>query len=165
MNEFNQEPIVTDRWTISELEIKRKIADPVADKVVLRMMKDGDKSLFNELFDAMQKNNDSVLHHLPEYLKEYFALRRDLPVWADQTKIALGQQLFAEYGSEISMMLFCKALPQCYACSKGVQVMYKTGRFVEKKDGSFDVFNKRLVETAQFVVNILSPGGFGPTGK
>jgi hypothetical protein len=157
-------PTTTSRWSVEMLEEKRKIADPVADKVIAEMIKDGDKTVFNELFDAMQKNSDVVPDKFATYFKEYFALRRGLPEWADPKKIALGQKFFMEYGSEISMMLFCKALPQCYACAKGAQVMYKTERFVEK-DGSFNTFTKRLVETAQFVVNIMSPDGFAPDGN
>jgi hypothetical protein len=42
--------------------------------------------------------------------------------------------------------------------------MYKTERFMER-DGSFDTFTKRLVETAQFVVNVMSPGGLAPEGN
>ena len=121
--------------------------------------------MVNDLFDVMQVNSDVVPDHFPDYLKDYFSLRKDLPEWADQKKIKLGQKLFAEYGSEMCMMLFCKALPQCYACAKGVQVMYKTERFVEKKDGSFDSFTRRLVETAQFVINVMAEGGFEPDGK
>lgn len=154
----------TSRWSVEMLEEKRKIADQVADQVVAEMMKDGDKTVFNDLFNSLQKNSDLVDEKYPTYFKDYFALRHNLPQWADEKKIARGQKFFIEYGSEISMMLFCKALPQCYACKKGAQVMYKTERFMER-DGSFDTFTKRLVETAQFVVNVMSPGGLAPEGN
>jgi len=154
----------TGRWSVGDLERKRTIGDPIADKVIEQMMRDGDKTVFNDLFNSMSINSDNVPLHLPDYLKEYFALHKALPSWADPEKIALGQKFFLEFGSEISMMLFCKALPQCYACAKGAQVMYKTERFMEKK-GSFDSFTRRLVETAQFVVNVMSPEGFSPEGN
>lgn len=165
MNEFNQEPLVTKRWTIEDLEAKRAIGDPVADKVVASIIKGEDKTIINELFDAMQVNSDVVPDHFPDYIKEYFSLRRELPEWADHNKIKMGQKLFSAYGSEMCLMLFCKALPQCYSCAKGVQVMYKTERFVEKKDGSFDSFTRRLVETAQFVINVMAEGGFEANGR
>ena len=163
MIESDQDFLEKRNWTIEQLESKRKIADPLADKVITEMMKDGNKTVFDELFKVMKKNSDTVPDHFPDYIKEYFSLHRELPHWANKQKIAIGQKFFLEYGSEISMMLFCKALPQCYACEKGVQVMYKTNHFVEK-DGSFDVFTRRLMETAQFVFHVMSPDGFSSNG-
>jgi hypothetical protein len=164
MEKDHKEEIHSNRWSMKQLNAKRLIADPVGDEVIAKIMTGDDRSILNNLFDALQKNSDTVPESSPDFIKEYFALKTNLPEWADQKKIALGQKFFLEYGSEISMMLFCKSLPQCYACKKGAQVMYKTERFVEK-NGSFDTFTKRLVETAQFVVNIMSPGGFSPEGN
>jgi len=153
----------TRHWTDEELEAKRQIADSIADKVIEQMMKDGDKTIFNKLFEVMKKNSDVVPSHFPDYIKEYFSLRRELPEWVDYDKIAIGQSFFLERGSEILMMLFCKSLPLCYTCKNGVQVMYRTGRFVEKDD-DFEVFSKRVADTLQFVVDTMSPKGLTKDG-
>ena len=92
------------RWSLEMLNEKRKVADPVADKVIEEMMKDGDKTVFNDVFNTLQKNKHLVPEKFPAYFKDYFALRHHLPTWADPKKIALGQKFFIEYGSEISMM-------------------------------------------------------------
>lgn len=57
----------TSRWSVEILEEKRKIADPIADQVVAEMMKDGDKTVFNDLFNSLQKNSDLVDEKYPTY--------------------------------------------------------------------------------------------------
>jgi hypothetical protein len=72
--------------------------------------------------------------------------------------IARGERVFAEHGPEMMMLLCCYSLPSSYAASKGVQVLHRTAYLAKRP-------NRRLFETAQFVVDVLSPGGLGPGGK
>ena len=69
-----------------------------------------------------------------------------------------GEQLFSEHGPEIMMLLCCYSLPSSYAAKKGVQVLHRTAYLAKRP-------NRRLFETAQFIVDVLSPGGLGPGGK
>jgi hypothetical protein len=66
--------------------------------------------------------------------------------------------MFAEHGPEVMMLLCCYSLPSSYAAKKGVQVLHRTAYLAKRP-------NRRLFETAQFVVDVLSPGGLGRDGK
>src|SRR6201999_3276000 len=74
------------------------------------------------------------------------------------------QEVFACYGPQICLCLLCKSLPEAYACAKGAQVLYRTGRLTDQ-DGTMRTFTRRLMETSQFVVNVCIPGGLEPNGK
>jgi len=69
-----------------------------------------------------------------------------------------GEALFAEFGPEMLMVLGCYSLPLTYSAKKGVHVLYRTGYLLRRP-------NRRVFETLQMVVDVLSPGGLTPTGK
>jgi uncharacterized protein (DUF2236 family) len=56
------------------------------------------------------------------------------------------------------MLLCCYSLPSSYAAKKGVQVLHRTAYLAKRP-------NRRLFETAQFIVDVMSPGGLGPGGR
>jgi hypothetical protein len=68
-----------------------------------------------------------------------------------------GERVFAEYGPEILMALGCYSLPAAYAANDGVRVLAQTG-FLESAP------TRRLVETAQMIVDVMRPGGLDPGG-
>jgi len=157
------------QWNADFLESKRQVADPLADDLVkAELNTDGTTNWeVTKLFSAMTRNDSPVPEELPPALKDYFS-ERSMPEWADEKKVALGQKLFGAYGIEIVMLLFCKSLPLAYSCSHGAEVLIRTGRLTEKalKEGEeFDVINRRIMETAQFILNIMAPDGFDPEGR
>ncbi|MDB4835458.1 DUF2236 domain-containing protein [Cyclobacteriaceae bacterium] len=144
--------------SIESLNQFRSLADPHTDQIVEKIHQEGRRDVL-ELFKKLDKNSDLVGPEFPNYIQEYFN-NQEVPTWVNWDKIKLAQQVFSKYGDAISMLLFFKALPTCYCCAKGAKVMYKTQRFVQDHNERFDTFTKRLVETAQYVINILSPNGF-----
>ncbi len=56
------------------------------------------------------------------------------------------------------MVLCCSALPFDYANARGVEVLNRTG-FLNKQT------NLRVAQTAQMIVDVLSPGGLGHDGR
>jgi hypothetical protein len=152
-------------FTNEQLEAFRSHSDPLADNVIKKIMASGSGRTISELFDKMIKNNDFKDAELPSEVAEYFNNTHALPTWADQDKIKIGQDVFAEFGPEICLLLMCKSLPEAYACKKGAEVLYQTGRLSEGTDGSLERFKRRLMETSQFVVNICTPGGYDADGS
>jgi hypothetical protein len=71
--------------------------------------------------------------------------------------IRRGERLFADHGPEILMALGTYSLPAAYAANAGVQVLAQTG-FLESHP------TRRLVETAQMVVDVMRPGGLDADG-
>ena len=155
-------------WDASTLEPYRAQADPLADNVVNALFADNQQMGIGKLFNDLVTNED--IHHvqLPSAVQQYFESTHRLPDWVDKQQIALGQAMFAKHGPEISLVLLCKSLPLAYSCAKGAEVMYRTGRMTQHKSGKdkgLKQFTRRLMETAQFVINVCSPGGLDEGGR
>lgn len=153
------------------LEEKRKHTDPLADRVISSIISSGNEEKINEVFQGLVKNSDydpSDFNSLPEKVRllvnEYFEATSTLPDWADSKRMKKGEAVFSVYGTEISMLLNVMSLPLCYACANGAKVLYMTGRLSDR-NGSIDPLARRLMETAQMIINTLAPGGMGPKGN
>jgi hypothetical protein len=73
-------------------------------------------------------------------------------------RVQRARDFFHRNGLIISLILSTAALIDCFAAKKGVKVLIRTGILQRKT-------YIRLVETAQFVFNIMEPDGLEPTGK
>jgi hypothetical protein len=153
----------TREWTAREFRALRLETDPLADDVITEIINSGDTESINTLFNQLRENDDVTEIDFPEVVKEYFVKSAELPDWADEKLIEIGQKVFAQYGPEISLCLLTKSLPEAYACSNGAKVLYATGRLTEQS-GSLEVFTRRLMETAQFVMHVNDKGGLSPDG-
>ncbi|WP_051203405.1 oxygenase MpaB family protein [Hugenholtzia roseola] len=151
-------------WDIAVLESYRHKADPLADAVVAKIIESGEVEHVNQLFRKMVENMSLPMEEMPDYVRDYFLQTAQLPAFADTRLIAIGQQVFATYGPEISMMLLCKALPSSYTCGNGAEVLYATGRLNEQH-GDLQPFTRRLMETSQFVIDVLAEKGIEPSGR
>lgn len=159
----------SNRWSDEFLDSMRMETDSYADKVVndiLHSTREEEYAL--KFFDFLIKNNDPIPDELPDIAKEYFKQTENLPPWADMNLIKKGEEIFNLYGPEFVLLLFCKSLPECYACWRGAQVLYDTGRLNEKRGNiekaKFNYLSRRIMETAQFVLNVMAPGGLVPDG-
>ncbi len=148
----------TEKWTTSFLEKKRSRTDKLSDDTVNRIMARKERGHINQMFDLIVKDNDHLPDSAPPELKEYFEKTSILPEWADPDLIAFGQQIYIRHGIWISLLLSYKALPECYSCAKGAEVLHRTARLNEHH-GSMDTYSRRIAETAQFVMFAMSPGG------
>ncbi|UII31422.1 DUF2236 domain-containing protein [Fulvivirga ulvae] len=159
------------KWSDDFLESKRSETDPVADNVVATIIESGYEEKINEVFTHLVRNssfNAETFSSLPgevnKVVTAYFRETSHLPSWLNTTLMRKGEEVFTLYGPEISMILNVKSLPLCYACSKGAKVLFMTGRLTERS-GSIDPLARRLMETAQMIMNALSPGGMSPEGN
>ncbi|WP_462251363.1 oxygenase MpaB family protein [Ekhidna sp.] len=153
------------------LDAFRKQTDPIADTTVNKIISSGDEKNVNEVMMMLFRNTSfqkgmfqSLGDQLSTVLDEYIEATRSLPEWTDSKKIKAGEKLFSLYGPEIFMLLNVSSLPLCYTCANGAQVLYETGRLLVHND-DVDPLARRLMETAQMVVNVLSEGGLSANGK
>ena len=153
------------------LENFRSQTDPLADNTISKIVSSGEKERVNQVMkllftnESFHKGMFSTLgEELSNILDEYIQSTSKLPDWADASKIKNGEKLFSLYGPAIFMLLNVSSLPMCYTCAKGAQVLYETGRLLTHK-GNIDPLARRLMETAQMVVNVLSNGGLAENGK
>lgn len=154
-----------NKWSDDFLKSMSFKTDPLAEQVINEVVAGNDFGALHNLFKQLDYNSElSSGSDLPKAVIDYFNAELVLPFWADQEKISLAQKVFATYCPEISLLLNFKSLPLCYACKNGAKVLAATSRLSESgKDTSRMM--RRLLETAQMVINVMSPGGLSPNGK
>jgi hypothetical protein len=146
------------RWNDAQLDAMRHTQDSVADPVVAALFAAGQVDAVNSLMKTLVENDGLPPAALPASVAAYLAATGGLPDWADPAKIAAGERVFWRYGPAMIAILHCYALPFCYAGRKGVQVLALTARLTSNP-------TRRIVETAQMVVDCMRPGGLGAVGS
>lgn len=147
-----------NRWTDEHLDGLRQRGDPLADETVTNLFRQGQVETANALLKQLIRNDQLVPETLPGLLREYLERTGDLPSWADPELMRQGEALFGRYGPQAVVSLFCGALPASYAAAQGVQVLHLTARLAT------DPF-RRIMETAQMLVDVMAPGGLAPGGN
>ena len=157
---------MSDVFSDEFLDSMRLTTDPIGEKAVASVLDKpkGQEWKINQILDHLVKNSDPRPEGLPAELDEFFDITSSLPSWADQNKICRGEKFFEAAGAECVTVLFCKSLPECYAAHRGAQVLFRTGRLLEKGQ-NIEPLQRRIVETAQFLLNVCAPGGLGPNGS
>jgi ER-bound oxygenase mpaB/B'/Rubber oxygenase, catalytic domain len=145
-------------WTDNVLDPMRQVTDPLADAVVAEAFQQGQADAVNTLMRTLIENDDLPSDQLPQGIREYLATSAQMPAWVDPARIQAGERVFWRYGPEIIMNLFCYGLPSCYAGAKGVQVLALTTRL-------FSNPTRRVIETAQMVIDVMAPGGLAANGR
>lgn len=155
---MNLQPNASNRWTDELLDKMRQQTDPVAEAVVAEIFNQGYAQNVNALMLQLIENDQLPPDGLPSAVKDYLNNQFDLPKWADQDKLQIAEELFADQGMLICLSLICASLPECYANANGVHALRMTARL---KDDT----RRRVAETAQMVLDVNAVGGFGPNGK
>lgn len=150
--------------SIEKLQEMRFLADDAADKTVQNIIDSGETAVINQLFHQLSSNADIPSDAHPEVLA-FFNRQSQLPSDTDWELIRKGQRFFERHGPQVFLALFCKSLPECYSCWRGAKVLYMTGRLTEKAGDDFKVYSRRLMETAQFVIDVAWQHAFEPEGK
>jgi uncharacterized protein (DUF2236 family) len=138
------------------LDSARTRGDALGDATVAAVFKAGDTAAVARLFATLMRDDQNP-GDLPAPVLDYLKQTGDIIARAPES-VAAGEQLFAEHGPEVMMLLCCYSLPSSYAARKGVQVLHRTAYLAKRP-------NRRLFETAQFIVDVLTPGGLGPGGR
>jgi hypothetical protein len=145
------------RWSDAQLDPMRHQQDPPADALVNDLFAAGEVGAVNQLMKTLSTNDVLPPDALPASVRDFLASTAALPSWADPAKIVAGERVFWRYGPAIIANLHCYSLPFCYAGRKGVQVLALTSRLYSNP-------TRRIVETAQMVVDVMRPGGLGALG-
>lgn len=137
------------------LDEQRTVGDSAADKLVAGFFASDQKGLLYEIL--AQKDSFIQKQGQSNSLYAFLNSRRSDPDWFEYERIKKGQSFFKKYALDIMTLLGSMALPYCYAASPGNKALYQTEK-IRKATG------KRLVETADFIINVLSPGSFEVQG-
>jgi len=147
----------TDQWNDGFLDAMRAQGDPPADTVVREIFAQGQVVSTNQLMRLLFRNDTAAPDELPERVRLYFEETAALPEWADRQRIAQGSALFGRHAPRIMLLLAHYALPACYAARNGVQVLHVTGHLSKNP-------RPRLLETAQYVCDVMAPDGLAGGG-
>jgi hypothetical protein len=145
------------RWTDEVLNPFRSMGEPVADAAIQAVFANNEVEAVNRIMRSLHSNVHLVPAEMPDAVEDYLNQTDDWPQWADPEKVRLGQQLFARYGMQMTLAYFTWSLPSCYGWAKAAKVLTWTS-------GIDKYVHRRIIETAQFVLDVMAEGGLGPQG-
>lgn len=152
------------KWTDEFLDQKRHVADPLADTVVEKIVQEkGEKEAFH-VFDLLIRNIEMPVDQLPDEVEDFIQATDQLPNWADPKKIKQARELFLDHGPKFLLFLFYKSLPLLYTDKKGAEVLVRTSRLTHNVE-DITIFTRRIAETGQFMIDVMSEGGLNPRGR
>ena len=134
---------------------RRLEGDPKADQLFLLFKKD--KHLYasmralssnSELIDFLKKDKRLAIHSI-DFLK--------LPVLGE-IKAKTAVQFFNDRVNAIMLILGVYSLPYCYCGANGTRVLIASKKITENPE-------KRLLETAEFVLDVCDEKAFEPEGR
>jgi hypothetical protein len=130
------------------LDHLRTLGDSLADAAVTAYFAATQSSgdLFGRLVRHVHLPREDQVPAIRTFLNDA-ALR---PQWVDDAALARGQQFFNRLTPHHFSALYLASLPNSYAAAMGVQVLRMTGRLATDT-------NRRLNETAQFLMDIAAP--------
>ena len=133
------------------LDVLREQMDPEADRIAEHYLTRPPSDMFKGVMAARYAGTDMSDPHVAEWIAD----RPPLPSWADPDRMDRGAAFFAEWGVELGLGLFLSSLPLAYAAHDGVQVLALTSQLETNT-------KRRVLESAQFVLDVTTPGGLFP---
>lgn len=144
-------------YTRELLENSREEQDTLADQVIADFFPE-QKNTLRAILEAVQDNAYIPSETMPGSVHQLWQDVYQNPLLMDEKLQAVGQRFFARYSGDIMLLLGFLSLPYCYAAANGSEVLIRSNRIKDEPE-------KRLLETAQFVFDVMAPGAFGEQGK
>ncbi|NJR12331.1 DUF2236 domain-containing protein [bacterium] len=138
----------------------RDQGDAEADALMERIFQSGTLDAVSQTLRKLVENDDIPVTEMRPEIREYLQDAGRLPPWVDHDKLNQASAIFDIHGLQIVMMLLGASLPTLYAARKGAQVLVMTDRMV-----NYTLLQRRIVETAQFVMDVTDFGAFQPDGS
>jgi hypothetical protein len=145
-------------WTSAALDHWRTVADPPADAAVAAYFAARNDQPAGQLVRSLVEHLDLTPEQRVPAIAEFLATAGTLPAWADRARMARGQAYFGDWALHQFTALYLASLPSAYAAARGVHVLWLTARLERDPE-------RRLNETAQFLMDVTAPGSFGPGGN
>jgi ER-bound oxygenase mpaB/B'/Rubber oxygenase, catalytic domain len=141
-------------FTNQFLDAQRLIGDPEADQLISEIFTTGKQTILYQVLkldakDYHAQSNSSI--------KNFLTSRKENPSWFNSKRLQNGQLLFKHYALEMMALLGAMSLPYCYAASPGNKALYLSDKMRNSP-------GKRLVDTATFVIEVLTPGSLNDGG-
>jgi ER-bound oxygenase mpaB/B'/Rubber oxygenase, catalytic domain len=140
------------------LDSMRQKGDLACDTLIAHSyLQESNRQLFAKVF-SISDNQGLFQNSLPPLLDVFIKENLYLPSWANLARMNKGSDFFTKNAESWMGALGLVALPYCYAAADGAQVLYFSERLRQNTQ-------KRLLETAQFVLDVMAKDAFEPNGK
>jgi hypothetical protein len=146
------------RWTEDFLAASRQRMDPLGDATVKALFEEQGLGIVRSFHGELVDDEGNPKAGLPDAMVKYLEGTSQPPDFLDPEKLALGEEILQSHGILIFILLACASLPECYVDKLGMPVLFLTQKLNED-------ISRRVVETSKYVVDVLSQGGFKPTGR
>lgn len=140
------------------LDKARISSDVITDVLIAEIFKTAQPHEILKEISNITYNHEKIPAHLPAFVHEYFAVVSVMPDWASNHKINLATTFFEQHSESYMLCLLMLSLPYCYAAGEDAEVLRMSARINQDT-------KKRLAETGQFVVDVLSANAFSKVGK
>lgn len=130
--------------------------DPLADAVIADLVGTGQVGAVNEVLAHFRANEQPIPENLPDSVRAYLVATDNPPGWADLDRLARAYEFFVDDGVHVASVLSFGAMVNCYAQPRSSRVLALTHRLNQP--------HRRLSETSQFVLNMMSRESFGADG-
>ncbi|MCB0577692.1 MAG: DUF2236 domain-containing protein [Phaeodactylibacter sp.] len=153
-----------DTWADAALEQFRYVADPLADEAMARVLERKGKEEAYRLFDLLIRNIGMPTAQLPAEVQPLLEATPALPPFTDADAVADAHRFFLDHGAKCLFLLYYKSLPLLYCMHKGTPVLARTSRLTNQ-DQSLRIFARRIAETGQFLIDVMTPGELSLRGR
>jgi hypothetical protein len=140
-----------------DLDACRERADPSADAAVSAYFATVRSVDPDDLFVRLVRHVRLPPEDQVPAVRAFFESASVRPAWVDDALVDRGQAFFDRLVTHHFSALYFASLPNAYGAAQGVQVLRLTGRL--RTDTQ-----RRLNETAQFLMDVTAPGALGPGG-
>jgi hypothetical protein len=147
------------KWTDEFLDEFRHLADSLADGVLEKLIKTKGIDASKEFFNKLISNIELPINELPEEIQDFMLETIALPAWLSDEDLSNSNRFFIDHGPKLLLLLYFKSLPLLYSDANGAQVLITTSRLTHI-DQSLDIFAKRIAETGQFLLHVMSNDNF-----
>jgi hypothetical protein len=110
------------------------------------------------LYDLLKSKETEIEFEPDSDLKRFLITQKSQPAWLNQKRLQKGQEVFQRHAQEMMALLGAMSLPYCYAASPGNKALYLSDKMRNSP-------GKRLMDTASFVIGVLTPGRLAAGGK
>jgi hypothetical protein len=136
----------------------RHAGDPSADAVIEELARTDQVRTVSDVLRSLTYNDQPVPAELPASIGRWLDEHCVLPDWVDPDRLERGSTVVVEHGPQVCVALATASLVYCYAGYPGVKVLTFSRRLGHDAD-------RRVGETAQFVLAVVAPGSLDPCGR
>jgi hypothetical protein len=136
----------------------RAAGDPSADTVIEDLAHAEQIRAVSDVLRSLTHNDQPVPDELPPSIGRWLEEAAELPDWVDRDRLERGCTVVLEHGPQVCVALATASLVYCYAGYPGVKVLTFSRRLGQDAD-------RRVGETAQFVMAVMAPGSLDPCGR